>query len=147
MRTITLNVGLLLSLSAGLAVSQDATLPRTAAPAGASAYIISPAAGEQVTSPVRVRFGLQGIGVAPAGVQAPNTGHHHLLIDVAEMPSVSQPLPATEQIVHFGGGQTETTIELAPGTHTLQLVLGDHLHIPHNPPVRSQRITINVVGE
>ncbi len=144
MRTIALNASLLLSLIAGAALSQDAQMPRTPAPAGANAYIISPSDGQRVTSPVTVRFGLQGIGVAPAGVQNPNTGHHHLLIDVDEMPSMSMPLPATEHIVHFGGGQTEATIALSPGKHTLQLVLGDYLHIPHSPPVRSEQITITV---
>ncbi len=122
-------------------------MPRSSAPDRARAYIISPADGETVSSPVTVKFGLQGMGVAPAGVQQANTGHHHLLIDVAEAPPSDLPLPATDQVVHFGGGQTETTIELAPGTHTLQLVLGDHLHIPHNPPVRSEQITITVVAD
>ena len=87
------------------------------------------------------------MGVAPAGVQQQNTGHHHLLIDVTEQPPGNLPLPANDNIVHFGGGQTETTIELAPGTHTLQLVLGDHLHIPHDPPVQSERITITVAAD
>ncbi len=147
MRTIPLNASLLLLLAAGAASSQDAQLPRTPAPEGANAYIIAPADGQRVSSPVTVRFGLQGIGVAPAGIQAPNTGHHHLLIDVDELPSQALPLPTTDRVVHFGGGQTETTIELTPGTHTLQLVLGDHLHIPHDPPVQSQRITIHVTAD
>jgi Domain of unknown function (DUF4399) len=127
--------------------AQQNALPRSAAPDRAGAYIISPADGETVASPVTIKFGLQGMGVAPAGVQQANTGHHHLLIDVATLPPDNQPLPATDQVRHFGGGQTETTIELAPGTHTLQLILGDHLHIPHNPPVRSQRITITVASD
>jgi hypothetical protein len=127
--------------------AQDNGLPRSAAPDRASAYIISPADGETLASPVTVKFGLQGMGVAPAGVQQANTGHHHLLIDVDELPPNNLPLPATDQVVHFGGGQTETTVELSPGTHTLQLVLGDHLHIPHDPPVRSQMITITVTAD
>jgi hypothetical protein len=147
MRTITLITGLLLLKLAGSAVAQQADLPRSAAPEGAAAYIISPASGELVSSPFKVKFGLQGMGVAPAGVEMPNTGHHHLLIDVEQLPPDSLPLPATEHVVHFGGGQTETMVDLPPGRHTLQLVLGDHLHIPHDPPVRSQRITITVVGE
>jgi hypothetical protein len=124
-----------------------AALPRTASPAGAEVYIVSPANGAEVTSPVTIRFGLRGMGVAPAGVTSPNTGHHHLLIDVAELPPDNLPLPANEQIRHFGLGQTEASLELPPGQHTLQLVLGDALHIPHDPPVRSDKITITVVAE
>ena len=142
MRTIPLITGLLLSVSMTPAPTQE----RTPAPAGAEAYIQSPANGAVVTSPVTVRFGLRGIGVAPAGVQLPNTGHHHVLIDVSEadMPSFDLPLPATDQVVHFGLGQTETELELEPGQHTLQLVLGDYLHTPHSPPVTSEPITITV---
>jgi hypothetical protein len=124
-----------------------AALPRTASPAGAEVYFVSPANGTEVTSPVTIRFGLRGMGVAPAGVTSPNTGHHHLLIDVAELPADNLPLPATDQIRHFGLGQTETSLELPSGQHTLQLVLGDALHIPHDPPVRSDKITITVVAE
>jgi hypothetical protein len=124
-----------------------AALPRTASPAGAEVYFVAPANGTEVTSPVTIRFGLRGMGVAPAGVTSPNTGHHHLLIDVAELPADNLPLPATDQIRHFGLGQTETSLELPPGQHTLQLVLGDALHIPHDPPVRSDKITITVVAE
>jgi hypothetical protein len=115
----------------------------TPASDGAQAYIISPTDGETVTNPVTVRFGLRGMGVAPAGMNAPNSGHHHLLIDT-ELPSLDQPIPADERHRHFGGGQTEVKLELAPGTHTLQLLLGDHLHVPHDPPVTSERITITV---
>jgi hypothetical protein len=124
-----------------------AALPRTASPTGAEVYFVSPANGAEVTSPVTIRFGLRGMGVAPAGVTSPNTGHHHLLIDVAELPADNLPLPATDQIRHFGLGQTEASLELPPGQHTLQLVLGDALHIPHDPPVRSDKITITVVAE
>ena len=113
-------------------------------PEGAQVYIISPADGEVVSSPVMVRFGLKGMGVAPAGIDKPNTGHHHLLIDVPDQPALDKPLPADAQHKHFGGGQTETTIELSPGKHTLQLILGDKNHIPHNPPVISEKITITV---
>ena len=119
-------------------------MPRTPAPEGVSAYIISPANGATVKSPVRVIFGLRGMGVAPAGVVNPKTGHHHLIID-AELPDANAPVPADENHKHFGGGQTEVVIELAPGRHTLQLLLGDHLHIPHDPPVASERIEIQVV--
>jgi hypothetical protein len=124
-----------------------AALPRTASPAGAEVYFVSPENGAEATSPVTIRFGLRGMGVAPAGVTSPNTGHHHLLIDVAELPPDNLPLPANEQIRHFGLGQTEASLELPPGPHTLQLVLGDALHIPHDPPVRSDKITITVVAE
>lgn len=116
-------------------------LPRTVAPEGAEVYFIAPADGETVTSPVVVRFGLKGMGVAPAGVQAPNTGHHHLAVN-QESPALDQPI--NTDILHFGGGQTETTLELAPGEHTLQLILGDYLHIPHDPAIQSEVITITV---
>ncbi|MBT8140773.1 MAG: DUF4399 domain-containing protein [Gammaproteobacteria bacterium] len=109
-----------------------------------TAYIISPSDGATVSSPLRVIFGLQGMGVAPAGSNIENTGHHHLLIDVDELPDLSMPLPATANLVHFGKGQTETLLELAPGTHTLQLLLGNYAHIPHSTPVLSEKITITV---
>ncbi|MEH6549003.1 MAG: DUF4399 domain-containing protein [Pseudomonadales bacterium] len=114
------------------------------APENAEVYFISPSQGQTVSSPVSVKFGLSAMGVAPAGVEKSNTGHHHLLIDVDELPDLSQPLPATEHIKHFGGGQTETSIELSPGEHTLQLLLGNHLHVPHEQPVISDKITITV---
>lgn len=118
---------------------------RTPAPAGANLYIISPAHGERVHNPVTVVFGLDGMGVAPAGVGKADTGHHHLMIDVAELPPLDQPLPADEHHKHFGGGQTQVTLKLAPGTHTLRLLLGDANHIPHQPPVISEPVTIEVV--
>ncbi|MEZ5528587.1 MAG: DUF4399 domain-containing protein [Porticoccaceae bacterium] len=105
----------------------------TPAPEGAKAYIISPADGATVSSPVTVQFGLSGIGVAPAGIEKEKTGHHHLLIDVKELPDMNSPIPGDEHHRHFGGGQTEVSIDLPPGQHTLQLLLGDHHHIPHNP--------------
>jgi hypothetical protein len=119
------------------------TIQRTPRPASAVLYVISPADGEIVSSPVTVRFGLRGMGVAPAGVAAPNTGHHHLILD-AELPDLSVPIPKDDKHRHFGGGETETTIELAPGKHTLQLVLGDKDHVPHDPPLVSERISITV---
>jgi hypothetical protein len=119
------------------------TLERRAAPAGATAYIIEPADGATVASPVRIVFGLSGIGVAPAGVPRADAGHHHLLVDTG-LPDLGLPIPADDNHRHFGGGQTETEIELAPGTHTLQLLLGDERHVPHDPPVTSERITITV---
>lgn len=106
-------------------------------------YIIEPTDGAVVSNPVKVVFGLKGMGVAPAGVERDKTGHHHLIID-AELPDLKAPIPADENYRHFGGGQTETTLELSPGQHTLQLLLGDFVHIPHDPPVMSKKITITV---
>jgi len=119
-------------------------LPRTPAPEGALTYFVSPANGATVTSPVTVRFGLRGMGVAPAGVTNPNTGHHHLLIDVATLPPDNLPIPNDANHRHFGLGQTEVELTLTPGQHTLQLVLGDSLHILYQPPVSSEKITITV---
>jgi hypothetical protein len=120
------------------------SLARTPAPPGAAVYFVTPTNGEVVKSPVTVKFGLKGMGVAPAGVDKPHTGHHHLLIDVAKLPSMDAPIPADASHKHFGAGQTETTVELAPGKHTLQLVVGDMNHIPLDPPVMSEKITITV---
>ena len=117
---------------------------RTPSPEGARLYIISPANGDTVSNPVTVKFGLQGMGVAPAGIEKPATGHHHLLIDLEDMPALDKPLPSDERHKHFGGGQTETTIELQPGQHTLQLIMGDNNHIPHDPPLVSEKITVTV---
>ncbi|NQD36165.1 DUF4399 domain-containing protein [Permianibacter sp. IMCC34836] len=136
---------LLAGLAATFALSGHAAdLPRTTAPANATLYFISPQDGEHIKGPVTVRFGLSGMGVAPAGLDKENTGHHHLLIDMATLPALDQPLPATDQIKHFGGGQTETVLTLSPGKHTLQLLLGDKSHIPHQPTVLSKAITITV---
>ena len=110
----------------------------------ANLYIISPLDGETVTNPVKIVFGLEGMGIAPAGIKFNNTGHHHLLIDVAELPDVNSPIPSDDNHKHFGKGQTEAVIELQPGEHTLQLMLGDHMHIPHDPMVVSKKIKINV---
>jgi hypothetical protein len=97
-----------------------------------------------VKSPVPVKFGLKGMGIAPAGVKFDNTGHHHLLVDSDPPANLDAPLPATDKLLHFGKGQTETSLPLPPGKHTLQLVLGDQNHIPHDPPVISKKITIAV---
>ncbi|MCG6860206.1 MAG: DUF4399 domain-containing protein [Chromatiaceae bacterium] len=114
------------------------------APDGAKVYFISPTDGETLSSPVTVRFGLSGMGVAPAGTDKENTGHHHLLIDVDELPALDRPVPKDEKHMHFGGGQTEASIELTPGKHTLQLLLGDMNHMPHDPAVVSEKITVEV---
>lgn len=116
---------------------------KVAATPGTALYFINLKNGDVVSSPVRVQFGLRGMGVAPAGTEKAGTGHHHLLVNVAAFDS-NAPLPADQQFRHFGAGQTETTLELPPGTHTLQLLLGDQNHIPHHPPVTSERITISV---
>jgi hypothetical protein len=120
-----------------------ADIKRTPSPAGAEVYIISPKDGATVSSPVTVKFGLKGMGVAPAGTATENTGHHHLIID-ADLPPMDAPVPADANHVHFGKGQTETTVDLKPGKHTLQLLLADQSHIPHDPPVVSKKITITV---
>ena len=126
------------------ALAQD-----TPAPEGARVYFIAPADGATLASPVTVVFGLAGMGVAPAGTEKENTGHHHLLIDrpafgSADPEEVQYGIPADDNHRHFGGGQTQVSVDLAPGTHTLQLVLGDLNHVPHVPPVMSEVITITV---
>ena len=139
---------LLASASAILPAAAQApaapAMARTPSPAGAKLYIVSPANGAKVKSPVTVVFGLAGMGVAPAGVKFDNAGHHHLLIDTDLPKDLGLPLPATDKVVHFGKGQTEASIALTPGTHTLQLLLGDHNHIPFDPVVTSAKITITV---
>ncbi len=119
-------------------------IARTPRPADARLYIISPQNGETVTSPVTVRFGLAGMGVAPAGVATPNTGHHHLIVDSPAAAVRRSRSRRTSKHLHFGGGQTETVLALAPGAHTLQLVLGDKDHVPHEPPLVSETVTITV---
>ncbi len=116
----------------------------TPSPEGARVYIISPADGAVVSNPVLVQFGLENAGVAPAGVEKPGTGHHHLLIDVDSLPDMDAPIPADDHHKHFGGGQTQVELQLAPGKHSLQLILGDYIHVPHNPPLVSDKITITV---
>ena len=140
MRMFAITAALVLAASVAAAQAPE----RTPSPAGAKVFIISPKNGATVTSPVTVKFGIKGMTIAPAGTKTPNTGHHHLLIDTDPPADMSQPLPATDKIVHFGKGQTETTLNLPPGKHTLQLLLGDANHIPHNPPVISRKITITV---
>ncbi|MEY2170373.1 MULTISPECIES: DUF4399 domain-containing protein [unclassified Rhodanobacter] len=135
----------LLFAATGTVAAQAATgLPITKAPAGVGVYFISPQDGATVPATFTVRFGLKGMGVAPAGVARENTGHHHLLIDVKQLPAAGQPIPNDAQHRHFGGGQTETTLTLPPGTHTLQLELGDASHVPFDPPLVSKRITVHV---
>jgi hypothetical protein len=130
-----------LTLIASLAVAQERTPPA----ANAEVYFIAPRNGATVHGPVTVRFGLKGMGIAPAGVKFDNTGHHHLLVDTdfSEL-KPDAPIPATDKILHFGKGQTETTLTLTPGKHTLQLVFADYLHQSFNPPLHSNKITITV---
>ena len=113
--------------------------------ASAEVYIISPKDGEEVSSPVEVIFGLQGMGIAPAGINFPNTGHHHLLIDLDQLPDLKSGIPADAQHLHFGKAQTQALIELDPGEHSLQLLLGDWMHVPHETPVVSEKIKILVL--
>lgn len=127
----------------GLFSIAASAMDKSPVPDGAKAYIVSPANGDTVSSPVTVVFGLTGMGVAPAGVDKEHTGHHHLIID-APLPNLDLPIPADDNYKHFGKGQTETTIELAPGKHTLQLLLGNFLHIPHESAVVSEVIEITV---
>lgn len=130
-------------LSLGLVFSSSIEA-RTKSPEGAKVYLISPKDSTTVSNSIIVQFGLKGMGVAPAGVTTENTGHHHLMVDVGKLPPMDQPLPKDKNHIHFGGGQTETTLNLSPGKHTLQLILGDAAHIPHDPPVISEKITIMV---
>jgi hypothetical protein len=136
---------LLLALAVTLMATFAGAQERTAPAPNAEVYIISPQNGAAVHGPVTVRFGLKGMGVAPAGVKFENTGHHHLIVDTefSEL-KLGAPLPATDKIVHFGKGQTETTLTLTPGKHTLELVFADYLHMSFDPPLHSKKITITV---
>ena len=122
-----------------------AAADQTKSPADAKAYIVSPKDGDTVEKTFVVIFGLKGMGVAPAGVEKEGTGHHHLLINTKlEGDALKEPIIADEKHVHFGKGQTETKVTLPPGKHTLQMMVGDHNHIPHDPPVMSEVITVTV---
>lgn len=132
-------------VSGVLAVATPADAGETPAPEGASVSFYSPAPGSEINTPyVHVIMNIEGMGIAPAGTEKPNTGHHHLLINV-ELEDENAPIPADEQHIHFGAGQTEAKINLTPGTYTLQLVLGDANHIPHTPVVQSEPITIKMM--
>ncbi|GAA6160803.1 MULTISPECIES: DUF4399 domain-containing protein [Ruegeria] len=138
-------VALMFSASIVLAAGETPSNP------DAEVYFVNLSDGDSVQSPVTIVFGLNGMGVAPAGTEAENTGHHHLLIDRPPLgqgedgaDELAYGLPADDNHIHFGGGQTEVTLEMAPGEHTLQLVLGDAGHVPHNPPIVSEVITITV---
>lgn len=125
------------------APAAEAVTPTDSGFSSANVFIVSPADGETLTSPVTVVFGVENFRVAPAGTFEAGTGHHHLLIDT-DLPPLNQPIPADANHLHFGKAQTEATIELGPGPHTLQLVLGDGYHVPHDPALISTPITITV---
>jgi hypothetical protein len=137
----SLTLTILLLFTPGKALAADLV---SHAPIEAQAYIIEPADGARVPETFRVQFGLSGMELAPAGMDQPNTGHHHLLIDQQELPELTASLPATEQIRHFGKAQTETELTLEPGEHTLRLILGNYLHVPHDNPVISEPVNITV---
>ncbi|MEO1622575.1 MAG: DUF4399 domain-containing protein [Cyanobacteria bacterium J06632_3] len=136
----------LVALVGWMSVSMPAVANEYASssPAGAKVYIISPQDGDTVTTDFTVQFGLSGMGIAPAGVDKAGTGHHHLLVDLETLPNLDEALSATEHIKHFGGGQTEASLALTPGKHTLQLVFANYAHIPHTPAVVSEPISITV---
>ncbi len=128
---------------AGLPIAaQELSSP---SPEGAELYFIEPVDAAEVERTFVVKFGLRGMGVAPAGIAKDATGHHHLLIDHRGEIDLNLPLPANDEVRHFGGGQTETTVTLPAGEHRLRLVLGNHLHVPHSPPVMSEEITVTVI--
>lgn len=128
----------------GLATSALAQPALSPSPTNAKVSISEPNNNAVVATTFTVKFALSGMELAPAGTQKENTGHHHLLVDMATLPELTQPLAVSDQIRHFGKGQTETTLTLTPGKHTLQLVLGDYAHVPHNKPIISEKITVNV---
>lgn len=146
MKLIQIAAGLALTLTplaGGAAFAQDA---KAYWPADAKVYFIEPKDGAEVTGPVKVVMGLSGLGVAPAGVDKPNTGHHHILIDtdVPTGEAAMKAMPMDDGHKHFGAGQTETMLTLPPGKHTLQLVVGDKTHVPHDPALKSEKITVTV---
>jgi hypothetical protein len=134
----------LLATLGSFAPLRAALAEQTASPPGAQEYIIWPSDGAVIHGgKLWVRMGLRNMGVCPKGVAFPNTGHHHLLIDT-DLPPLDQEIPSDRNHLHFGAGETDARIELPPGKHTLQLILGDHNHVPHAPPVYSKKITITV---
>jgi Domain of unknown function (DUF4399) len=139
------NILTALCVLATVAISPAIVRAQSPAPAGATVYIINLKDGDTATSPFKVQFGLSGMGIAPAGVEKEKTGHHHLLIDTQLSPQeLKAAIPMDAKHVHFGGGQTETTLTLPPGPHTLQLMLGDWSHVPFAPPIASPVVKITV---
>jgi hypothetical protein len=142
MQSLVSGRSLLLALAVGI---PGVATAQTSAPPNASVYIINLKDGDTVTSPFKVQFGLTGMGIAPAGVERPNTGHHHLLIDTTLTPDeLKQPIVMDAKHMHFGGGQTETMLTLPPGQHRLQLEFADWSHVPFNPPVMSPIVSVTV---
>jgi hypothetical protein len=137
----------LLSAPLLLLLPKRAGAQKTPSPKDAVVYFISPQDGATIRGPFDVRFGLKNMGVTHAGDEYPNSGHHHLLIDVGQPLDVKEPIPRDKNHLHFGAGETETRIELPPGEHTLQLVLGDAKHYPFDPPVVSDKVSITVLSE
>jgi hypothetical protein len=135
---------LVAALAAVVLAGSPAVAQQSSMPQDARVYILWPSDGQVIKGAFWVRMGLSGAGIAPAGVQKANTGHHHLIVD-ADLPPMDQPIPNDHNHPHFGLGQTEARLDLPPGRHTLQLLLGDENHIPHQPPLYSKRITITVV--
>ena len=127
------------------AAKAAAAAGRHPSPPGAKVYFVYPTDHSYISPNPVIRFGLIGMGVAPAGVEKANTGHHHLLVDT-ELPPMDQPIASDFNHLHFGAGQTEAKITLPVGKHTLQLLLGDENHIPHNPPVYSEAISVTVTA-
>ena len=127
-----------------VALLSDAAAHRYHSDEQKKVYFITPSDGVTTTNPVKIKFGATGINIVPAGVDMPDSGHHHLLINVNELPNLKLPIPADSNHIHFGKGQTETELDLPLGTHTLQLLIGNHLHIPHSEPIISKKIVITV---
>jgi hypothetical protein len=141
-----LHIGLLACCLAAIYATALADNQRSPSAEGASIAFANLADGDVVPPGFTAKFTISGMGIAPAGSEIENTGHFHLLIDLAELPPLDQPLPATDQIVHFGKGQSETTLDLTEGRHRLQLLLADYAHVAHDPPVLSEVITITVTA-
>ena len=136
---------LLLFVGFSIAFYGGVQAQQSPSPVGAAVFIANLKDGDTVASPFKVELGITGMTIAKAGTMEPNTGHHHLFIDATFDPAdASKPIPNDVHHMHFGAGQTEATVTLPPGKHTLQLVLGDGRHVPHNPPVASKVITVTV---
>jgi len=129
---------------AGLLMGVSVLANATPAPKGAEVSIVSPKDGATVPQTVVVKFAVENVALAPAGNTTKNTGHHHLLIDVDELPAAGSPIPKDANHMHFGNAQTQAEVTLTPGEHTLQLELGDSNHMPFDPPIVSEKITVNV---